>query len=259
MRRPPPALDAHAHVEPTIAPRELVALEAVVFAVTRSPQEWTAASERQDPTAVWGIGCHPKIVAAQEDFDVDRFAETVSRFALVGEVGLDGRSPVPMDQQRSTFSTILDVIADRPRVVTIHSNGASAQVLELLQRHPIRGAVLHWWRGTRAQTEVALELGCFFSFNGAEARAPKTLSSVPRDRVLTETDFPHTQRSDPRASRPGAVDTIEATLASQWSTTADEVRRQVWRNLRALIDTTDAADLLPADLQVALLSGRATG
>lgn len=39
---------------------------------------------------------------------------------------------------------------------------------------------------------------------------------------------------------------------------ADEVRRQVWRNLRALIDTTESADLLPVDLQVALLSAQAT-
>ena len=203
MRRAPPALDAHAHVEPTIAPRELVALDAVVFAVTRSPEEWTAASERQDPTAVWGIGCHPKIVAAHESFEVDDFAESLSRFALVGEVGLDGRSPVPMDQQRTTFGAILDVLANRPRVVTIHSSGASAAVLELLRHHPVRGAVLHWWRGTRAQTEAALELGCFFSFNGAEARAPKTMNAVPHDRVLTETDFPPYPAQRPERRPPG--------------------------------------------------------
>ena len=59
----------------------------------------------------------------------------------------------------------------------------------------------------------ALELGAFFSLNGHEARSPKVLQLIPLDRVLTETDFPFSQRYDRSADRPSAVDPIEAQLA----------------------------------------------
>ena len=253
MRRLPPALDTHAHVAPAIAPRELSALSAVVFAVTRSSTEWDAVARRDDPTTVWGIGCHPKVKAAHAVFDADRFSDFVSQFALIGEVGLDGRSALSMGQQRQTFDAVLGVLADQPRIVTIHSAGANGAVLEMLRQHGTRGAILHWWRGTRAQTETALELGCFFSCNGAEVNIPKVVDVVPRSRILTETDFPHSRRTDPSADRPGAVSTIEQALANVWECESGDVRRQVWRNLRAVVDLTASADLLPHEVQGTLL------
>ena len=66
MRTLPP-LDLHAHIDPTIAPNDLDDLRAVVFAVTRSLDEAQQALERTDSTTVWGVGCHPGLVASQKD------------------------------------------------------------------------------------------------------------------------------------------------------------------------------------------------
>jgi TatD DNase family protein len=247
-------IDAHAHVETTIDPRELRVLRAVVFAVTREPSEWAAAVQRRDRDCLWGLGCHPRVPAAFEQFDPDLLHDLLERRPLVGEVGLDMRSKVPMQRQVEVFRAVLDVAIARSRLVTIHSSGASAEVIKELFHRPVAGAILHWWRGDPAETTRAIELGCYFSLNGAEVHRPKVLSLLPPDRVLTETDYPHTRRQDKAASVPGAVRTTEQALAHAWGLEVEAVRQRLWQNLRELCASTATASLLPRDVQATLLT-----
>jgi TatD DNase family protein len=253
-----PPVDAHAHVLTGIDTRDLRALRSAVFAVTREPSEWSAAAARRDELCVWGLGCHPQVAAAIDDFDADRLADLVAATPLIGEVGLDGGSKVPMADQRRVFRAALAVALDRSRLVSIHSVRASAAVLDDLETAGgVPGAILHWWRGSASETQRAIDLGCYFSLNGAEAARPKVLSAIPADRILTETDFPHTRRSDKSADRPGAVSTIERALGEAWSMDSEAVRRQVWKNLAQLCSTTRTASLMPRRLQGSLLAVRA--
>jgi TatD DNase family protein len=220
-------IDAHAHVQTTVDETDLRALRALIFAVTREPSEWKTAAGRTDRGCIWGLGCHPKVPAAFEEFDPDRLQELLADSPLIGEVGLDARSTVPMARQLEVFRGILDLAQARPRLVTIHSSGASPQVVGELSQRPIPGAILHWWRGDPEQTARAVELGCYFSVNGAEVARPKVLSLLPPERVLTETDFPHTARQDRAAEVPGAVQTTEDALAEAWGRDAATVREQL--------------------------------
>jgi TatD DNase family protein len=250
-------IDAHAHVPTTIEGRDLRALRSAIFAVTREPSEWTAAVARRDELCVWGLGCHPQVTGAIAAFDLGRLAELASSTPLIGEVGLDGGSRVPMADQRRVFRGALEVARDRSRLVSIHSVRASATVLEDLEAvGGVSGAILHWWRGSVAETRRAIELGCFFSLNGAEVARPKVLSVLPADRVLTETDFPHTRRSDKSADRPGAVGTIERALGDAWSMSSEDVRRQLWKNLAGICSATRTSSLMPRRLQGSLLAVR---
>ncbi len=250
-----PPIDAHAHVLTTISARDLRALHSVVFAVTREPSEWAAAAARRDDLCVWGLGCHPQLSRAVTAFDADRLAELATSVPLIGEVGLDGRSSVPIADQRRVFRAVLEVARDKSRLVTIHSGQATGVVLaELDAAGGLPGAILHWWRGSPAETRRAIDGGCFFSVNGAEATRPKVLSALPIDRVLTETDFPHTRRSDARAIKPGATGTIEHALARAWGMSGDEVRRQLWKNLATLCRATGTTSLMPRRLQGSLLT-----
>jgi TatD DNase family protein len=239
-----PAIDAHAHVETDIDADELKALGALVFAVTREPSEWDDAAARSDPYTVWGLGCHPSVSRAYQDFDADRLHSALDCVPLIGEVGLDRKSPVPMERQKAVLRSCLEVAAARPRLMTIHSVGAAEEVLAELEDQPPTGAILHWWRGSESQTRRAVKLGCFFSLNGAEVRNPKVMSLLPRNRVLTETDFPHTRRQDPGAVSPGAVDAAEDALADSWRMDLESFRRQTWRNLGALCTQADVTELM---------------
>jgi TatD DNase family protein len=252
-----PPLDAHAHVMTTIEARELRAVRSVVFAVTREPSEWDAAAGRRDELCIWGLGCHPGVPAAIAAFDAEKLGSQITATPLIGEVGLDGGSSVPMADQRRVFREVLEVANTSSRLVSIHSVRASALVLDELDKAGgVSGAILHWWRGSASETRRAVELGCYFSLNGAEAVRPKVLDALPVDRVLTETDFPHSQRSDKCADKPGGVQTIEDALANAWDVGRYEARRQVWTNLSVLCSATRTATLMPRRIQGSLLSAR---
>lgn len=249
MSRQLPPLDLHAHVEPKIRPVNLERLGAVVFAVTRSLDEFDSVKDRRDQVTVWGVGCHPGVVKAQRDYDPVRFASLLSSTALVSEIGLDGRSKVPLEEQEWVFGSILSKLQSMPRIASIHSAGAPGRVLDALERTPIKGAVLHWWRGNEAQTRRAIERGYWFSFNAAGMKYANDVALVPLNRILTETDHPSGDRTSTAPRQPGAVDDVELALAEVYGIDVRAVRGQVWANIAALVDQTDVSHLLPTAVQ----------
>lgn len=247
-------IDLHAHIEAGIASADLVDLRAVVFAATRSLDEAERALGRSDISTVWGVGCHPGLVGAQKVFEVERFAALITRTGYVSEVGLDGKSRVPMETQRATLSAVLKVLQTSPRITSIHSFAAAEAVLACLVELPISGAVLHWWLGDAQQTQRAIDLGCYFSVNAAMVRQSELLHRLPLDRVLPETDHPFGDRSGGRGRRPGRVDDVEQTLARLHQLTPEEIRQITWRNLRVLTRETKCGMLLPRQVRVGLTS-----
>lgn len=253
MKQLPP-IDLHAHIEPDISPGELADLRAIIFAATRSLAEGERALRRRDASTIWGVGCHPGLIGAQKAFDPDRFAALIARTPYVSEVGLDGKSRVPMDTQRATFTAVLGVLQPMHRITSIHSFAATGVVLDHLTELPIRGAVLHWWLGNAVQTQRAIDLGCFFSVNAAMLRQPDLVSRLPLARVLSETDHPFGDRAGGRGRRPGRVDDVEQALARLHQLTREEVRRAMWRNLGDVARETKCGVLLPRYARTILAS-----
>jgi TatD DNase family protein len=249
-----PPIDAHAHIKTSVSQRDLADLGSFVVAVTREQTEWEPALRRQDELTVWGIGVHPGMTEEIARFDPDVFAEALDRALFVGEVGLDGKAEAPSAAQRAVFDRVLVAVAQRPRPVTIHSRSASRDVLKALRKTPIAAPILHWWRGSESETKEAIEMGCFFSLNGAEARRPKVLKFLPPERVLTETDFPYSKGIDPKARQPAAVATIESALMQEWSLDELELRRRLWRNLSALFELCELSEAVPVSVQDAMLT-----
>lgn len=254
MNPPLPAIDAHSHVEPTVPASDLASLGCALVAVTRESAEWDLVRRRTDGMTIWGIGCHPALQNEIDSFDQLRFSEAIREMPLVGEIGLDFRQARPRGPQVKVFREILEVTHDQPRILSIHSVNAAGAVLDALEEAPQSGAILHWWRGTERQTSRALDLDCYFSINGAEVRYPKILKSLPSSRVLTETDFPFTQKADPKADRPGAVSTTESALAKAWNVDRADVRSRIWTNLRDLAMRASCADLLPDGILKTILA-----
>jgi TatD DNase family protein len=241
-----PPLDMHAHIAVTTRASELERLGAVVFAATRSLSEFEQTMDRHDAVTVWGVGCHPGVLYPQEDFSRQRFRSLISKTAFVSEVGLDARSKVPRQRQREVFSDVLSELSLAPRILSIHSTGSSSAVLDALSAQPIKGAVLHWWRGSRDETRRAMDLGCWFSVNAANLKSPGDLLGIPIDRLLVETDHPSGDRSSPPPRQPGSLGDVEARLADLFGLgTAEAMRQRVWQNFVNLVDVTDVEGLLP--------------
>jgi len=211
--------------------------------MTLSLDEAALVVDRREPYITWGVGCHPRDLKAQEAFDAGRFEELVERAAIVGEIGLDTGSRVPLELQLRTFRRALEVVAEHPRLVSIHSYRATRLVIEELRRRPIAVPVLHWWTGTADETEEAVALGCYFSVHSAVARQSKFRTRVPRERILIESD--HGYR-DPPAAIPCRVEWVEHLVGQQLGLDIEDVRGLAWRNLGAIIRQTATEGLFPA-------------
>ena len=114
------SLDAHAHFDPTRTADELKDSGAVL-AMTLSLSEAARVVGRREPCIAWGVGCHPRKREAQEGFNADQFGELAEHTAVVGEVGLDTGSRVPLERQLPTFRQVRGTFSGQPPLVTVHS------------------------------------------------------------------------------------------------------------------------------------------
>lgn len=245
-----PPLDAHAHIAADVTGSQINKLEpAVVFAMTRSVKEalYTLRPDAaSSENVVWGLGSHPGVDQTVTQFDGDAFAQAASRFAVIGEVGLDRRGNAAA--QIAMFRSVLSAASGQPVLLSVHSVGRCTAVLDEIERAPHPGVVLHWFNGTAAEIARAVSLGCYFSVNAA--MNPGILKRIPLDRTLTETDFP-ASRSKTGASQPGDVAQIEAVLAEQHG---HDVRTQVWANLARVCGRSGAAERMPTTVRSILQS-----
>lgn len=245
-----PPLDTHAHVDPGVSSRELENLGAVVLIATRSLADFKLVQERQDLVSVWGVGCHPSLVGAQKAFIEEDFREALQKTPFVAEVGLDGSSRVPMELQIRVFKAVLLATHKQPRIVSLHSYRATAELVSVLkQEGPQPGRILHWWLGTDDETAEMLQLGCYFSVNYSMLRTPGAWSQVPLDRILLETDHPSGDRFSVRPRQPGSVSDVEELLAKKFQLTAHQIRLQCWKNFAAVVESTSTESLMPRPVQ----------
>lgn len=244
-------IDAHAHIDAKIDSSDMISLGAFVMAVTRTLDEADIATLRRDAMAVWGIGCHPGLQKAQQAFNASRFQELIARTPFVGELGLDGKSRVPMGRQVETMLKALEVLQNSPRLTSLHSYAATGQLLELLGSSPPPGMILHWWLGDAKQTQRAVELGCYFSVNASSVRRRDILCQIPRERLLTETDHPFGDRRS-KFQRPGNVEDAELGIGREFGMTQREVRSLMWSNLHRLVSITQCSAMFPRSVQMAL-------
>ncbi len=240
-------IDLHCHIDLYENPRAVVeacsARAMFVLSVTNTPLAWDETSKltktmERMPTA---LGLHPQL-AGQRESELALFDELIDRTGWLGEIGLDG-SPEHLatwTAQERVFAHILRRSTQAGgRVMSIHSRRAVGPVLAALQRFPDSGTpVLHWFSGTMAELEDAVELGCWFSIGQPMLRSKKGTALVmrmPRERVLTETDGPFVQANG-QPARPWDVADVEKGLATEWG--MDD------GGLRTLLDTS-LARLVP--------------
>jgi TatD DNase family protein len=246
------SLDAHAHLDPRRSSHELSDAGAVL-AMTLSLDEADKVVHREEPLVAWGVGCHPRKLAAQQAFDPVRFARLAEHSAIIGEVGLDVSYQVPLELQLKTLRCALSLAAQTPRIISIHSFGAipssrlrsTGLILEELGRTPVIAPILHWWTGTAAETRQAVDLGCYFSVHSAVARRSIFRTQVPLERLLVESDHGW---ADPPGAIPHRVIWVEYLLSASLGMGVSELRQLVWRNFADVVRLTGTRDLLPQGL-----------
>jgi TatD DNase family protein len=185
------------------------------------------------------LGLHPEL-AVQRHSELALFADLLPETRYVGEVGLDFVSSDPdvRTLQRQVFATVLDQCAQQDhKVLTIHSRRAAAEVVEMIGNNYPSTCILHWFSGSKTVLQQAIAQGCYFSINSsmlANSKGSSTVSAIPRDRVLTETDGPFIQLRG-HVVQPSDVQDVVLQLSSLWNTTAEDAQRIIYTNFQRIL------------------------
>lgn len=238
-------IDFHCHLDlypkPGVTAAAAMESGAYILSVTNTPSAWPGTSalatgSRRIRTA---LGLHPAL-AHERRRELDLFDHLVGETQYVGEVGLDGSPELKahVGVQEEVFRRILRTCSvGGGRILSIHSRRAVGPVLDLLRAEPEAGVpILHWFSGSAAELKRAVDQGCWFSIGPAMVRGRRGASlvaSMPRDRVLPETDGPFVESGD-RPLLPGETGEVFTYLSKAWGEALAGVSDCLTENLRSL-------------------------
>jgi len=150
---------------------------------------------------LWGTaGVHPHEAEAAGEGDLDAIRELAQdhpRIVAVGETGLDFfYDHSPRSLQEDLFREHLAMAEDLDLPIVVHSRNADELTARILKEcgRRVRG-VLHCFTGGAELLETALSAGWMVSYTGIitfkKYDAQALVRSVPRDRLMVETDAPY--------------------------------------------------------------------
>lgn len=215
---------------------ELFASPPVLVSVTNQPSDWRTLSRRNTQTGAvsWALGLHPEIRHTKRD--LDQFTDCAPLAEAIGEVGLDyGRSnKIDRVTQRAIFEHVLRTPAVQGRILTLHSRGATAEILRMLADYRPAGAILHWFLGSPRDIDTAIDLDLHFSINdhmASSVHGKEVIALLPPNRVLLETDAPWGAKGG--GAKPGQFDKTVRHLAKVWLRSTVSTRDLIESNQRA--------------------------
>ncbi|PIN10825.1 TatD-related DNase [Handroanthus impetiginosus] len=233
--------DSHCHIQDlrilNVAPKLIKeALDAGVvhFAVNGvSEKDWHLVKEMSEtyPSVVPNFGLHPWYISDRTPNWMNSlkefFATTPS--AAVGEIGLDKGSvgkQIDFTDQVEIFRQQLQFAKELKKPASVHCVRAFGDLLEILKSMgPFpSGVILHSYLGSAEMVPELFKLGAYFSFSGflmsmKESKAKKMVKSVPRERILLETDAPGAR---PKSVNPDSLFLIEREVSDLKDVSGDD-------------------------------------
>ena len=237
-------LDAHCHLDrykdPMAVGKEAGDRGVFTLAVTHLPSHFRAGHRQALKLrgVRLAVGLHP-LAAESHAKEQGLFLDCLEQTSYVGEVGLDfSREGIgTRRRQLDSFRLVATSLARSHKVVSLHSRGAEAAVLDAITEAGVPRAIFHWYTGSLPVADEAVTKGHLFSVNPAMVESPsgrRLIARIPPDRILSETDGPYS-RVKGRASNPWDVSLVEQYLASEWGMQPDAARARIWDTFRALL------------------------
>jgi TatD DNase family protein len=145
------------------------------------------------------LGLHPELIH-QYKHQIPLMWKLLPDTRYIGEVGLDFTDKIYCSEQIAFFEELVNRCRDDySKIMTIHSRKAVSTVLDIVGCGFNFKPILHWFTGTQEELDVAIERGYYFSVNCAmisSDRIQKMLLTIPKERLLIETDAPFGRNKD---------------------------------------------------------------
>ena len=186
------------------------------------------------------VGVHPDSADKFGEETLQEIAKLLSEknICAVGETGLDYYyDDISPELQKKAFKAQAALAYEMKKPLIVHDREAHRDCLEILKKFPGISAVYHCFSGSREYAAELSKLGFYVSFGGAvtfkNARtAPEVLKSIPKERVMLETDCPYMAPVPHRGKRnhPGYIPHVAEKIAELWEMTPEEVGKITTEN-----------------------------
>jgi TatD DNase family protein len=163
----------------------------------------------------------------------------VEQAFAVGEIGLDGYW-VPEDlwpKQEEALRTLVRVALDADKPIIVHTRKRERRMLEILDELGAPRVDWHCFGGKVTLARQIAERGHYLSIPANARRSEsftRMLQTLPRERLLLETDCPYLSPNREERNEPASVAGTAAYAAELWGTTVDDVTRITSENFTRL-------------------------
>jgi len=197
-------IDAHCHLHEYVD-REILEFteNTTILAVSddlESSQRTIKLAETLPSRVYAFVGVHPwelGKVSPAEAREVAKLAAS-EKVAGIGEVGLDKKFVrETFSRQLEVFTLFVKLAKDHGLPMNVHAPEAWREVLDILRKHDIEKAIIHWYTGPLELLEEIKGLGYFITVNPAVTIQKKHRAVVVEaslSMLLVESDGPYNYR-----------------------------------------------------------------
>ncbi len=203
------------------------------------------------------VGIHPEDChfVAEPDAALSRLCELLgdrahrerNKIVALGEIGLDYHfehyGEIPMDRKKQAyfFDAQMQLAEALSLPVIIHDREAHGDCFETVLRHPRVRGVFHSYSGSAEMAKELVRRGWYLSFSGTVTfknaeRVREAALSVPRDRLLIETDAPYLSPHPHRGklNHSQRLECVVQTVSQLWNCTPEEAAQVTASNAERL-------------------------
>ena len=256
-----PIIDTHAHLDMSAYDEDREAMLAraaeagvvniLTIGIDLESSKKAVEIANKYPRVFAAVGIHPHDISSITMHDIDQITQVGMdpKVLAIGETGLDFyRDMSPRDRQIIAFMWHLDMAEDMGLPVIIHSREAAQETLQTLRDRMTERAidryrgVIHCFNGDAATAHEFLDLGFHISFGGyigyPKSTMQDAIKSIPKDRILAETDCPFLPPQEYRGKRnePSYLRLTVKKLAEIRGEKYEEVAAATTENARALFN-----------------------
>lgn len=244
--RRPALWDVHVHLPAYADPAAVVAGAAArgmrLVSVTVSPSEAAVNLEakRAYPSVVRSfLGVHPS-EAVSTPGGLEKLAPLWDEADGVGEVGLDPKYSEVSEgsPQMRLFKGQVEAAERMAKPIAVHSRGAEAACLAVLEVHSLRAVLMHWFEGEELLEKALSGKARFVSFGPAllySKKLQRCARRCPPECVLVESDGPVPFAALGGVEGPGLAPSVAFRLGELWGTGFDGALAQLSANADAYL------------------------
>ena len=191
------------------------------------------------------VGSHPDVVDEVDDALVAQYRELCKqhkKVLAIGEIGLDYHyEDIPRDIQKKAFRLQMELARELQLPVIVHEREAHEDGMKIVDEFPTVGGVFHCYSGSAEMAKELVKRGWYIGFTGVltfknARKAIEVASSIPRERIVIETDCPYMAPVPFRGKRndPGKVVHMAAKLGEIWGVSTEEAAKITLENGKRL-------------------------